>query len=160
MDVASSPWNDTAPASGHSSPAMMRSSVVLPDPDGPSSARSSPVSTVRVTSSTATKSAKRLSMLRSSMLMGPAFDELLETQRDEREHGQQRCAGERGGELVLVVEDLDVQREGVGRAADVTGHHGHGAELAHRPCVAENDAVEQAPLDVGQRDAPERLPAA
>ena len=34
---------DAAPRSGRSSPAMMRSSVVLPEPDGPSSATSSPV---------------------------------------------------------------------------------------------------------------------
>ena len=32
----------TAPLSGNSSPAMMRSSVVLPEPEGPSSATNSP----------------------------------------------------------------------------------------------------------------------
>ena len=37
-----------APCSGVSRPPMMRSSVVLPDPDGPSSATSSPGSTVEV----------------------------------------------------------------------------------------------------------------
>ena len=36
------------PRSGHSRPAMMRSSVVLPEPEGPSSATSSPESTVEV----------------------------------------------------------------------------------------------------------------
>ena len=40
----SSPCRSTVPRSGISSPAIMRSSVVLPEPDGPSSATSSPVS--------------------------------------------------------------------------------------------------------------------
>ena len=62
-------------------------------------------------------------------------------------------------EVVLVVEDLDVQRHGVGLAADVAGDDRHRAELAHGAGVAEDHAVEQAPLDVGQRHAPERLPA-
>ena len=40
------------------------------------------------------------------------------------------------------------------------GDHRNGAEFAHRAGVAEDDAVEQAPLDIGQRDAAEDLPAA
>jgi hypothetical protein len=35
----------------------------------------------------------------------------------------------------------------------------HRAELAHRPGVGEDHAVQQAPLDVGQGDVPEGLPA-
>ena len=50
---------------------MMRSSVVLPQPDGPSSATSSPVGNSRLTSSSATKSPNVLRMLRTSMLMVP-----------------------------------------------------------------------------------------
>ena len=42
---ASSPPKSTRPSVGHSRPAMMRSSVVLPEPDGPSSASSSPAPT-------------------------------------------------------------------------------------------------------------------
>src|SRR3712207_7533102 len=38
---------------------------------------------------------------------------------DQREERQERGHGERGDEVVLVVEDLDVQRHGVGQAADV-----------------------------------------
>ena len=41
--VASSRRSAPSPASGISSPAIIRSSVVLPEPDGPSSATSSPV---------------------------------------------------------------------------------------------------------------------
>ena len=53
-----------------------------------------------------------------------------------------------------------MQRHGVGLAADVARDDADRAELAHRPRVAEDHAVEQRPLDVRQRDAPEDLPAA
>src|SRR6266496_802232 len=43
----------TSPASGSSSPAIMRSVVVLPHPLGPSNTSSSPSSTSKLTSSTA-----------------------------------------------------------------------------------------------------------
>jgi hypothetical protein len=45
------------PACGRSSPAMQRSVVVLPQPEGPSSVMSLPVSTARLTPSTARTSA-------------------------------------------------------------------------------------------------------
>ncbi len=45
--VASRPSNRTWPLSGVSRPAMMRSSVVLPQPEGPRSAISAPVGTSR-----------------------------------------------------------------------------------------------------------------
>ena len=48
------------PASGRSNPAIRRSVVVLPQPLGPSSARTSPASTSRSTSSTATHGAEAL----------------------------------------------------------------------------------------------------
>src|SRR5688572_16649868 len=68
----SSWWNRTAPlpSSGCSSPAMMRSSVVLPEPLGPSSATSSPVPIVRLTFFSAWKLPKVLLTLLTSMLMG------------------------------------------------------------------------------------------
>jgi hypothetical protein len=80
----------------------------------------------------------------------------------QRHHCRARAAshGEGGDEVVLVVENLDVQRQRVGMAADVAGDDRHGAELAHRAGVAEDDAVEQAPADLGQRDAQERHPGA
>ena len=52
-----------------------------------------------------------------------------------------------------------MQRHRVRQAADVAGHDRHGAKLPHRPRVAEDDAVQQTPLDIGQRHPPERLPA-
>ena len=53
-----------------------------------------------------------------------------------------------------------MQRHGVGQAADVPGDHRDCAELAHRAGIAQEHAVEQAPLDVGQRHPEEDLPAA
>ena len=52
--VTSSPSISTVPLSGLSRPAITRSSVLLPLPDGPSSAVSEPSGTVTVTSSSAT----------------------------------------------------------------------------------------------------------
>jgi hypothetical protein len=40
-------------------------------------------------------------------------------QRDHRQAGQQRGAGERRRETVFVLQHLDVQRQGVGLAANV-----------------------------------------
>ena len=88
------------------------------------------------------------------------FDQGLEGQGDDREQREHRRHREAGRERVLVVQDLDVQRQRVGLAPDVAGDHRHRAELAHRARVAEDEAVQQAPLDVGQRDPEERLPAA
>ena len=81
-------------------------------------------------------------------------------ERHERQQRQQRGHREAAAEVVFVVEDLDVQRHGVGLAADVARDHRHRAELAHRAGVAQDHAVEQPPVDVGQRHVPEDLPAA
>ena len=52
MWVTSSPPTVMRPPSGSSKPAIMRSVVVLPQPDGPSSAKNSPGATVRSMRST------------------------------------------------------------------------------------------------------------
>src|SRR3954452_18177871 len=52
----SAPPSVTRPVSGRSKPAMIRSVVVLPEPEGPRSVKNSPSPTVRSTSSTATTS--------------------------------------------------------------------------------------------------------
>ncbi len=51
-----------------------------------------------------------------------------------------------------------MQRHGVGQPADMARHHRHRAELAHCPRVAQDDTVQQPPLDIGQRHAKEGLP--
>ncbi len=68
--MASTPSMVTVPESAYSSPAMMRSRVDLPPPQGPSRAVSWPVGMVTLTSSSATKSPKLLVQARTSMLMG------------------------------------------------------------------------------------------
>src|SRR5262245_30014399 len=104
-------------------PAMIRSSVVLPEPDGPSNATGSPCGTVRLTSRRAVKLPNRFVTCWTSMLMGilqlgrgrgavrsvgprgamgAPFHGGLRGQRDEREQRQQRRDRERRRRVVLV----------------------------------------------------------
>ena len=66
---------------------------------------------------------------------------------------------ERRHELIFVVENLDQQRHGVGLAANMSRHHRHRAEFAHRPRIAQQHAIQHAPFDIGQGDAEEGLQA-
>src|SRR4051812_28005952 len=135
---------------------MIRSKVVLPEPEGPSSASNSPLPTLRSTLSSAAKAPNFLTMFLTSMVtlivprglsfVQAPFQDGLHDQRDQRQNRQQRGNRKRRYELVFVVENLDQQRHGVGLAADVARHHGHRAELAHRTGVAQQHAVEQAPF--------------
>src|SRR5688500_9991956 len=160
----------TSPASGHSRPAMMRKSVVLPEPEGPSSAMSSPVRTERLTVFSATKSPNCLVRSTASMPIGGSggvaaapklpFKNRLGRKSDERERHEERGDGEGCNEVVLIVEDLHVKGHGVGEAADVARDDGDGAELTHGARVAEEHSVEQSPADVGKRSVPEGLPDA
>src|SRR5882672_11068347 len=61
--VITRPSNSTDPVSGDSSPATIRSVVVLPQPDGPSRPKNSPRSTAIETSATAGVAPKRLEIL-------------------------------------------------------------------------------------------------
>ena len=142
---------------------MMRSSVVLPEPDGPSSASSSPARCrgrdVIAAPCSAEGLGRRLERMSECAAVlgvsavGRAASSSpcrhsrtdLSDERDEGEAGQQRGDGEGGDEVVFIVEDLDVQRHGVGQAADVAGDDRDRAELAHGAGVAEQDAVEQRP---------------
>src|SRR2546430_4190759 len=102
----------------------MRRSVVLPDPEGPSNASNSPDWMSRLTSPSAVKVPKRLVALRTEMRIGLVladfgFERDFREQRHEREQRQQRRDRERRHELIFVVENFDVQRHGVGLAADM-----------------------------------------
>ncbi len=88
------------------------------------------------------------------------LEDALHDQRHHREQREQRRHREGRRTLVLVVEDLDVQRHRVGLSADVPGDDRDGAELAHRARVQQHDPVEQAEADVRQRHAAEDLEAA
>src|SRR5262245_33697210 len=116
---------------------MIRSSVVLPEPDGPSSASNSPSPTFRSTLSSAAKLPNFFTIPLTSIVtwnlsfVQPPLENRLHHQGDQRQHGQQRGDRERRYELIFIVEDLDQQRHGVGLAADVARHDRHRAELAH-----------------------------
>src|SRR3954471_14011560 len=60
MESQSVPSNRTRPASANSRPPKIRSSVVFPDPEGPSSARKQPLGAVKLTPFSAGKRSKRL----------------------------------------------------------------------------------------------------
>ena len=95
------------------------------------------------------------------LLPRPPLHQRLQHQRHQRQQRQQGGDGEGvgRGQVEVVVVGLDLERQR-GHALDAAGDHRDGPELAHRAGVAQDDAVQQAPLDVGQGDAPERLPAA
>src|SRR6476660_90339 len=160
---AFSPSNDTSPASGQSSPAMIRSSVVLPEPEGPSSANNSPSPTFKSTLSSAVNAPNFFTIFLTSIVtwnvpfVQPPFEDGLHHQCDQRQHGQQGRDRERRYELIFIVEDLDQERHGVGLAADVARDHRHRAELTHGAGIAQQYAIQQAPLDIGQSDAEEGL---
>src|SRR5512142_1295568 len=145
---------------------MILSSVVLPDPDGPRRATSSPEGTVRFTSLRAVNWPKCLLTLPISMLMSCTFPctsvvgqflpdfplgDRLHHQGDERQECQQRGYGKGGRKIVFVVEYLHLQRDGVGRATHMPRHHRYCPEFPHCPGIAEDDPVEDTPLDVRQR---------
>src|SRR6185295_19336027 len=59
------------------------------------------------------------------------FEEGFGGERDQREESEERGDREGGGVLVVVVENLDLQRHRVGSVANVPGYHRDRAELAH-----------------------------
>ena len=83
----------------------------------------------------------------------------LQTEREQGEHREQGRHREGRDEVVFVVEDLDMQRQRVGQAADMARDHADCTELADGTRVAQQHAVEQAEADVRQRHAQEGLEA-
>src|SRR5258708_16618825 len=80
------------PEVGSSSPAIMRSVVVLPQPEGPSMTKNSPSPTTKLDSRTATKSPKAL---RSSSTRISAMASIREM-ADDDEHRRAREDGDEG----------------------------------------------------------------
>src|SRR5215210_8051609 len=110
---------------------MIRSSVVLPDPDGPRSARSWPARTSSDTPRSAAVSpnsfaipATWMSMPVPSSMGGSSgesvavspLEEGLRCERDNGQESEERSDGEGRDEVVLIVENLNVERHGVGQA--------------------------------------------
>src|SRR3974390_2486107 len=83
------------------------------------------------------------------------FEKSLEAESDESEASQERRKREGGDGIVLIVEDLHLERHGVGEAANVSGDDRDGAEFSHGARVAEKDAIKQRPFHIGQRDREE-----
>src|ERR1700689_5426765 len=127
------PPMERSPRSGRSRPAITRSKVVLPEPEGPSSASNSPGCTDKFTPSSATVSPKRLFRFLISMplmsgragrtdfaLVAP-FEQPLYHQGDQGEQRQERCEREGRDDIVVLVQRFDLQRHGHGGAADMAG---------------------------------------
>src|SRR3954447_10589152 len=113
-EVTSRLPNHTLPRSGTSRPARMRSSVVLPDPEGPSRATNSPSSMVSETSPSAGYAEKLLetcstridtSGLRGELIAVSPFERGLEREGDDCEEREKRSNGE-GGDKVVIVDSL------------------------------------------------------
>src|SRR5256885_10736758 len=137
--------NHTLPLSGTSSPARILSKVVLPDPEGPSRATNSPSAMVSETSPSAGYAEKLfetcstlidMSVPGSDLVAVLPLERGLEGKRDEREEGEKRSNGEGGDKVVVIVKCLNLERHGVGLAADVTGNYADCSKLPHRPRVA------------------------
>src|SRR3977135_1011673 len=147
------------PALGTSRPATRRRKVVLPDPEGPSSAISSPARTFRSRPAMAAVSPKDLARpsaviamatLRLSPESVPSgggeggavvpFEEGRGAQGDEGEACQKRGDGESSDEVVLIIKDLHLERHGVGESADMAGEDRHRAAFAPGAGVHTRDA--------------------
>src|SRR5712691_3754317 len=103
MRFSACPRNQTSPASGCSNPAMIRRSVVFPQPDGPSKQKKSPLRTSRSTPTRACTLSKFLltpstrSQLESGSISGIGIKDLSFAQdfshdvtQDHRERDQQQ----------------------------------------------------------------------
>src|SRR3954470_22893421 len=115
----SSPPKGTSPVSGCSNPASTRSSVVLPEPEGPSRARNSLSRACSDTSFSAGKRPNCLEIPRISnarvssvfaaggKLPGMApFEDGFEDKRDDPEAGKDGCRGEGANGVIVIVEHL------------------------------------------------------
>ena len=133
---------------------MIRSSVDLPEPLGPSSAVSEPSGISSETSSSATKSPKRFVTSVTGIMrrLLPWLDAGHGEQGRQRDQRQQR-GGRVGAREVEVLEALlDEQRERLRLAGDLAGDDADRAELADRARGRQHDAVRDAPADRRQRD--------
>ena len=149
--------------------------MVLPEPEGPNKATSSPLATVRLTFRKAAKSPKVLLMLRTSILMrlfsriptrrGPACRATCHSTTDfttsvtrARRANSEATAKEAAKSCLESVSTYSGMVSVRPPTWPETTDTAPNSPIARG--VAEDDAVEQAPLDVGQRDAQEDLPTA
>src|SRR5512147_2655036 len=133
---------------------MIRSSVDLPPPDGPSSAVSCPDGMDSETSSRATKLPKRFLTWLISMLIGrasgwvgssrflrsPGTAQGRDQQGGDGNEGEQERRGIGAALVEIQILVLDAECGGPGLAVDVAGDHLHRAELTQRTGQAQHDA--------------------
>src|SRR5271156_322509 len=112
----SSPSNCTRPISANSRPPRMRRSVVLPDPEGPRSARNAPLGTDRLTPFKAAKRSKFLATDSTTSDMGypsmamrggdlirvAPFEKRFQEQSDQCEQRQKR-SDRKGADILVIV---------------------------------------------------------
>src|SRR5437763_2900230 len=80
-----------------------------------------------------------------------------EREGDDGQKSEERRNGKGGDKVVVIVKSLNLERHGVGLAADVTGNDADCPKLPHRPCVAQQHAIEESKADIRERNAPECL---
>ena len=144
----------SVPLNRVSSPAISRSRVVFPAPDGPTTARNSPGRTSRLTSCSEGRVAIALGHANErnghapapSPVAEPPLHQRLRHQSHERKHAQARRHRKGRSRLVVVVERFDMQRHRLGDTRDVPRHHTDTApELAERACRAQQHASQHRP---------------
>src|SRR5207244_6346800 len=117
LKVTSSPPNTIRPEVGSSRPAIMRSVVVLPQPDGPSRQKKSPSGIVNVDSRTAANSPNALCSLSTWISAIALLRELGDDgeERRPRKGGDERVRVERHGERLRQHDDARRDDGGGGR---------------------------------------------
>src|SRR5207302_308400 len=150
--VTTAPSSSTRPAVGRSSRASSRSSVLLPEPFGPTTATAAPGATANRSRSSTTRPSYSCRTPTSSS-MAAALEHL---QRDVHEQGEQQqdeAERERQAKVALARVQGDRGGEGAGLAPDVPAHRHGGADLGHH--VAERGGVHhregRAPAPEGAR---------
>ena len=143
---------------------MIRSSVDLPEPLGPSRAVSEPPSTSSETSSRAPEVAEPLGDVARPRSTSRSF--LLRAEqrhRDEHDDGRSTASTSeiavRAWQVEVLVGVLDAERRRLGLALEMPGDDRDRAVLAEAARGRQHDAVDHRPADRRERDAPERLPA-
>src|SRR5689334_23401573 len=131
----------------------MRSSVVFPDPDGPSRPMNSLSWICRLTRSSTVRCSKRLVKFFTAISKGDrslwvwrfhggaCFEHCFKYECREGHHDKKRSHREGSDEVEIVVEHLDVERHGVGKPHDVPRHHGDCSKLTDGATIAKQNAV-------------------
>lgn len=76
-------------------------------------------------------------------------EDRLDEQGKKGQQSQQRSDSESAYVIVVVVQNLDVERDSIGESADMAGNYRDGTELAHGASVTQYDSVENSPTSFG-----------